>query len=200
LHPLGHWRPRGRRRRRRIRPGRQPDAAALGGPDDTMGRRDRLTARLRCSRRGGRHGRRLRLGFGLRRPAEALGISEAAHTIGLRVLDTRGVALDSDPQAFAEIKGFLVGQPELSCQLVHPDPLVRHLCSANPFQRVARRAVRDALALAQQSSTQPLQLMPRDLAAQCPPERPALHGGVEAGHGTGAQPGSPARRGPPHGE
>jgi hypothetical protein len=43
--------------------------------------------------------------------SEALGVGEAAHTVGLRVLDARGVALHSDPQAFAEIQGFLVGKP-----------------------------------------------------------------------------------------
>jgi hypothetical protein len=65
-----------------------------------------LAGRLGRRRRGGR---RLGLGLGLCLPAETLGISEAAHTIGLRVLDARGVAFYSDPQAFAEIKGFLVG-------------------------------------------------------------------------------------------
>jgi hypothetical protein len=46
--------------------------------------------------------------------AKALGVGEAADAVGLRVLDARGVALDADPQALAEIKGFLVGQPKLS--------------------------------------------------------------------------------------
>jgi hypothetical protein len=41
--------------------------------------------------------------------AKTLGVGETAHAVGLRVLDARGVALYADPQAFAEIKGFLVG-------------------------------------------------------------------------------------------
>jgi hypothetical protein len=40
--------------------------------------------------------------------AEPLRVGETAHAVGLRILDARGVALDADPQPFAEIKGFLV--------------------------------------------------------------------------------------------
>src|SRR5205085_3186446 len=111
---------------------------------------------------------------------ETLRVGETAHAVGLRILDARGVALHADPQAVAQIKGFLVGQPELTRQLVDPDPLVRHLRSANPFQFAAHRAIRGAHALAQQSFTQPDQLLPRDLAAQRPAEGPALPGSIEA--------------------
>jgi hypothetical protein len=45
----------------------------------------------------------------LGRATQALGVRETAHAVGLRILDARGVALHADPQALAEIKGFLVG-------------------------------------------------------------------------------------------
>src|SRR5581483_11081663 len=140
----------------------------------------------------------LRLGLG--RATKALGVGETAHAVSLRILDARGVALHTDPQTLAEIKGFLVGKPELSRQLVDPDPLVRHLRSANPFQLAAHRAVRGAPALAQQSFTQPGQLMPRDLAPQRPAEGPAPHRVVETRFRTGAQPGSPPGLAPTDGQ
>jgi hypothetical protein len=88
----------------------------------------------RGARGDGRFRLRLRFGVGLGGASETLGVGETAHAVGLRILDARGVALDADPQAFAEIEGFLVGKPELSRQLVDPDPLVRHLRSNNPFR------------------------------------------------------------------
>ncbi|HEU5447443.1 MAG TPA: hypothetical protein VFW57_00360 [Acidimicrobiia bacterium] len=79
-----------------------------------MGGRGGLVGGFGCFGRRRDGGCRLRFGFGLGGAAEPLRVGETAHAVGLRVLDARGVALNSDPQALAEIKGFLVGKPELS--------------------------------------------------------------------------------------
>jgi hypothetical protein len=65
--------------------------------------------------------------LGLDRSPQALGVGQAPDAVGLGVLDARRVALHSDAQTLAEIEGLLVLKAELSRQLVHPDPLARHV-------------------------------------------------------------------------
>jgi hypothetical protein len=89
---------------------------------------DRGLRRLRRCRRLLR--RLLRL-LGLDVALEALALSLAADAVGLGVLDARRVALDADPERAAQIERLLVGEPELSRQLVYPDP-ARQL-PAQPF-------------------------------------------------------------------
>ena len=57
--------------------------------------------------------------FGLDLTGQALALGLAAHAVGLGLDHARRVALDPDPERVAEIERLLVGEPELSCQLVH---------------------------------------------------------------------------------
>ena len=56
---------------------------------------------------------------GLGGASEALGVGKAAHTISLRVLDARGVALHPDAELFAKVEELFVGEPQLLGQLVY---------------------------------------------------------------------------------
>jgi hypothetical protein len=49
--------------------------------------------------------------------AELVGL--APHSIGLRLLDARGVALHPDAELFAKIEELFVGEPQLFGQLVY---------------------------------------------------------------------------------
>jgi hypothetical protein len=79
------------------------------------------------SDRGGLGQSRLRFRLRLRRPPQPFGVGQPPHAVGLSVLDAGGVALHADAQTFAEVERLLVGEPELPCQLVDPDPLGCHL-------------------------------------------------------------------------
>ncbi len=62
---------------------------------------------------GGLFGRLLH-GFGRDRTTQALLIGLTADAVGLLLLDTRGVALDSDPKLDTEVQSFFIGEAELS--------------------------------------------------------------------------------------
>jgi hypothetical protein len=64
--------------------------------------------------------------------AQALAIGLATGAVGLGVLDARGVALDADAERFAKVERFFVGESELSCELVDPDPLGQSLFQSLP--------------------------------------------------------------------
>jgi len=51
----------------------------------------------------------------------SLALRLAADAVGLGVDDARRVALHPDPERVTEIERLLVGEPELSGQLVHAD-------------------------------------------------------------------------------
>jgi hypothetical protein len=57
---------------------------------------------------------------------KSLALGLAAHAVGLGLDHARRVALDPDSERLAEIERLLVGQPELSSELIHTD-LGRHL-------------------------------------------------------------------------
>ncbi len=65
---------------------------------------------------------------GLNVAAEAFTVGLAANAISLGVLDAGRVALDTDPERDAEVERLLVGEPELACKLVDPDPCCQVLC------------------------------------------------------------------------
>jgi hypothetical protein len=52
---------------------------------------------------------------------ETLPLGLAADAVRLGLDHAGGVALDADTERIAEIEALLVGQPELTCELVHPD-------------------------------------------------------------------------------
>ena len=60
--------------------------------------------------------------------AEAFTVGLAADAISLRVLDAGRMALDTDPERDAEVERLLIGEPELACELVDPDPRCQVLC------------------------------------------------------------------------
>jgi hypothetical protein len=45
----------------------------------------------------------------------------AADTVGLGILDARGMALHADAQCGTQVEGLFVGEAELLGELVHPD-------------------------------------------------------------------------------
>jgi len=53
--------------------------------------------------------------------AQAFGVGLAPHTVRLRVLDGRRVALHPDPEGQGEVQGLFVRQAQLSSQLVDAD-------------------------------------------------------------------------------
>lgn len=117
----------GRRDRRlaRHRGGRRGLRGRRGGRGRRHGRRSRREggrAWIVSSRRG-----RCDLAHGLRGcprldpMTQALGLGPPPDAVGLRFDDARRVALDPDAQIEAQVEGFLVGQPELSSELVHTD-------------------------------------------------------------------------------
>ncbi len=65
---------------------------------------------------------------GLDVAAESLSVGLAPDAVGLRVLDARRVALDTDPERDAEVERLLVGEAELACELVDPDPCCQVVC------------------------------------------------------------------------
>ncbi len=100
---------------------RQAWPGARAGPAlVTRGRGRGGCSRLGCTRRGGRGG----LGLGLvddRIAAETFGVGLAPDAIGLGVDDARRVAAHADAQRLAQVERLLVGEPELSTELVDPD-------------------------------------------------------------------------------
>jgi hypothetical protein len=88
-----------------------------------------FTGALGRGRGGLGWGRSLRLG----RTSQAGGVGPPADAVSLGVLDRRGMALDPDPELEAQVERFLVGQPQLTSQLVDPD-LLRHVGSGVPLQ------------------------------------------------------------------
>jgi hypothetical protein len=76
--------------------------------------------------------------FRLNLSAEPLRVGQTSNAVGLRVLDARGVALHADTKTLAQIERLLVGQAELPCELVHPDPLACHLHLSNGNARSPR--------------------------------------------------------------
>ena len=52
---------------------------------------------------------------------QTLTLGLAADTVGLRVDDARGMALDADPQGLGEIERLGIGHAELSCEFVDAD-------------------------------------------------------------------------------
>jgi hypothetical protein len=69
---------------------------------------------------GGRCRRRL---LGLDRATEPIPIGLPADAVSLGVLDRRRVTLDADPELEAQVKRFLITEPELSAKLVDADLL-----------------------------------------------------------------------------
>src|SRR5439155_24809013 len=82
---------------------------------------------------------RLRL-LGRRLALEPLAFGLATDAVGLGILDARGVALHPDPERGTKIERLLVGEPELACQLVDPDPLCQLLPQSFPFSDAAKVA------------------------------------------------------------
>ncbi len=100
--------------------GRRGRGARAGPALVTRGRGRGGCSRLGCTRRGGRGG----LGLGLvddRIAAETFGVGLAPDAIGLGVDDARRVAAHADAQRLAQVERLLVGEPELSTELVDPD-------------------------------------------------------------------------------
>jgi hypothetical protein len=106
---------RGRRRRWRRRYGR-----LFGFGRRNLGNGAGSDGRSRLRSRG-RLLRRLLGLLGLDLALQTLALGLTPDAVGLGVLDARRVALDSDPERAAEIERLLVGEPELSRQLVNPD-------------------------------------------------------------------------------
>src|SRR5439155_11563240 len=99
-----------------LRRSRRRRFGGLGGDGVVrLGRRDRGGRLLGSALR--RHGL-LRLHLS----PQAVAVGLPPHPVGLGVLDARRVALHADPERFAEVERLLVGEPELACKLVDPDP------------------------------------------------------------------------------
>jgi hypothetical protein len=94
------------------------DGDAKRAPRALGGLRDRL---------GGGLGLRLDL------PDQALAVGLAPDTVRLGVLDRGGMALHADAERQREVEGLLVGEAELSCELVDADLPGQVPCS--PFSR-----------------------------------------------------------------
>ena len=65
---------------------------------------------------------KFQIGFdetGLLLAANAELVRLAAHPVGLRLLDARGVALHPDAELLAKVEELFVGEPQLLCQLVY---------------------------------------------------------------------------------
>ena len=133
----------GRRGRRRGRVSAAAGAGASAGAGGRGGRprlgAGRLLGGLGRLRGLGRLGRLL-VGLGRLLVADqALALGLAPDAVGLGVDHTRRVRLDADPERLAEIERLLVGQPELSRQLIHAD-----VSSQERFQFLVTDAGRSA--------------------------------------------------------
>jgi hypothetical protein len=84
----------------------------------------------RCAGGGGSLARggllRLRF-FGLDGAAEPVGVRLAPDPVRLGVFNRRGVALHADAEHNAEVEGLLIGQPQLTAELVDADLLWQFL-------------------------------------------------------------------------
>jgi hypothetical protein len=102
---------------------RRPSRRRFSRSGRLLSRRDLDDRRCRlCRSRRFLGGRLLRRFFRLGVALQALPLGLAPDAVSLGVLDARRVALDPDPERATQIERLLVGEPELSRQLIDPDP------------------------------------------------------------------------------